>query len=65
MPSFRTIEAGTGAISSFSQDKKEPKYKYGTYVSGAAVRQDATEILGRLRGSVGYPPSINGRIRAQ
>jgi hypothetical protein len=47
-PEFSKIETTAGNISSFAENKEEPTYKYGTYVSGSAVRQDADAIFKEL-----------------
>ncbi|GAQ47335.1 hypothetical protein G647_01848 [Aspergillus niger] len=52
-PSYRTIECRTVAsIVGFTQSSLEPTYKYGGYISGSAVREDANEIFDLLRTSV-------------
>jgi len=50
-PSFRTAEVTVGGISAFAQ-RNEPNYKYGGYISGSAVRQDANELFELFRGRV-------------
>lgn len=57
-PEFRMIEGKAGEISSFAQNRREPKYKYGTYISGSAVRQDAEEIFSQLGENVRMTYSI-------
>jgi hypothetical protein len=52
MPDFRNVYTSAGNISTFAENRMEPTYKYGTYISGSAVRQDAAEIFKRLSENV-------------
>ncbi|OJJ78118.1 hypothetical protein ASPBRDRAFT_656341 [Aspergillus brasiliensis CBS 101740] len=58
-PSYRTIERRTVVcIVGFTQSSLEPTYKYGGYISGSAVREDANEIFDLLRTSVSLTSPI-------
>ncbi|KAL3247308.1 hypothetical protein ABHI18_012456 [Aspergillus niger] len=52
-PSYRTVEQRTVAsIVGFTHSGWDPTYKYGGYISGSAVREDANEIFNILRTNV-------------
>jgi hypothetical protein len=56
-PSYRTIESRTvSSMANFTQGAYEPTYKYGSFISGSAVREDARDLFDLLnrRVSVRY-----------
>jgi hypothetical protein len=52
-PSYRTIEMRTvSSMANFSQGAYEQTYKYGSFISGSAVREDANELFDLLNQEV-------------
>jgi len=52
LPDFDTLRAPTGDMQSFAESEEKPKYHYGDFISGSAVRTDANSIFKQIRSTV-------------
>jgi hypothetical protein len=57
-PSADVIRIRDVGVAAFVKSSNNPRYKYGTFASGCAVRVDAQEILQRVADTVSQLPAI-------
>jgi hypothetical protein len=51
-PDVKVVEVRGAAMDGFIAQADQPMYKYGDFVSGSAVRMDASSIFDRVQNTV-------------
>jgi hypothetical protein len=51
-PDFDVVRTPAGDLQAFADSKDRPRYHYGEYISGSAVRHDANDVFQRMRTNV-------------
>jgi len=58
-PDYNRVRAFTGDMQAFAESRDQPKYHYGEYISGSAVRTDAGDIFEQVRSGVSSISPMN------
>lgn len=53
-PDYDVVQSPSGDMQAFAQPKTNLRYHYGQYISGSAVREDATAIFEKMRSQVSF-----------
>jgi len=53
-PDFDPIRVPTGDMQAFADSPSRPQYHYGDYISGSAVRHDASAAFKQARANVSF-----------
>jgi len=57
-PDYNRVTVEAGDMQAFAEAKDKPRYHYGEYISGSAVRNDAGDIFQKIRASVRFPAAF-------
>lgn len=52
-PDFNTVRIPAGAMQAFADSPKRPDYHFGDFLTGSAVRGDASAVFERVKETVG------------
>jgi hypothetical protein len=53
-PDYNRVSASVGDMQAFAESRNRPKYHYGEYISGSAVRADAGVVFEKIRSGVSF-----------
>jgi len=54
-PDYDVVRTPAGDMQAFAESKERPQYHYGEYISGSAVRHDASDVFKNIRTNVRVP----------
>lgn len=54
-PDYDVVRTPAGDMQAFAESKDRPQYHYGDYISGSAVRNDASDVFKNIRTNVCIP----------
>ena len=51
-PDYNRVSASAGDMQAFAESRDRPRYRYGEYISGSAVRTDSGAVFEKIRSGV-------------
>ena len=53
-PDYNRVSASAGDMQAFAESRDRPRYHYGEYISGSAVRTDSGAVFEKIRSGVSF-----------
>jgi len=53
-PDYNRVSASAGDMQAFAEPRNRPRYHYGEYISGSAVRTDSGAVFEKVRSGVSF-----------